>query len=135
MPWNYGLVFGAELSICMAEPLHRQRKKGSTGIEAPNIKVVGGKISNFFEAIQGSYKNTSITIGNITFENNRNEIALVGNSEKQLIIQDDFKGTASIYHMDRVEYPYIITMPGTSPEMRTRITYEDAEGNPHSSKL
>ena len=107
-------------------------EKGSTGIEAPNIKVVGGKISNFFEAIQGSYKNTSITIGNITFENNRNEIALVGNSEKQLIIQDDFKGTASIYHMDRVEYPYIITMPGTSPEMRTRITYEDAEGNPHS---
>ena len=107
-------------------------EKGSTGIEAPNIKVVGGKISNFFEAIQGSYKTTSITIGNITFENNRNEIALVGNSEKQLIIQDDFKGTASIYHMDRVEYPYIITMPGTSPEMRTRITYEDAEGNPHS---
>lgn len=107
-------------------------EKGSTGIEAPNIKVVGGKISNFFEAIHGSYKNTSITIGNITFENNRNEIALVGNSEKQLIIQDDFKGTASIYHMDRVEYPYIITMPGTSPEMRTRITYEDADGNPHS---
>ena len=107
-------------------------EKGSTGIEAPNIKVVGGKISNFFEAIHGSYKNTSITIGNITFENNRNEITLVGNSEKQLIIQDDFKGTASIYHMDRVEYPYIITMPGTSPEMRTRITYEDAEGNPHS---
>ena len=107
-------------------------EKGSTGIEAPNIKVVGGKISNFFEAIQGSYKNTSITIGNITFENNLNEIALVGNSEKKLIIQDDFKGTASIYHMDRVEYPYIITMPGTSPEMRTRITYEDAEGNPHS---
>ena len=107
-------------------------EKGSTGIEAPNIKVVGGKISNFFDAIHGSYKNTSITIGNITFENNRNEITLVGNSEKQLIIQDDFKGTASIYHMDRVEYPYIITMPGTSPEMRTRITYEDAEGNPHS---
>ncbi len=49
------------------------------------MKVVGGKISNFFEAIdKGSYKNTSITIGNITFENNRNEIALVGNSEKNL---------------------------------------------------
>ena len=107
-------------------------EKGSTGIEAPNIKVVGGKISNFFEAVHGSYKNTSITIGNVTFENNSNEILLVGNSEKQLIIQDDFKGTASIYQVDRVEYPYIITMPGTSPEMRTRITYEDAYGDPHS---
>lgn len=107
-------------------------EKGSTGIEAPNIKVVGGKISNFFEAVHGSYKNTSITIGNVTFENNSNEISLVGNSEKQLIIQDDFKGTASIYQVNRVEYPYIITMPGTSPEMRTRITYEDAYGDPHS---
>ena len=107
--------------------------KAGTGIQAPNIKVVGGKISNLFEALHGFYKNTSITIGNVTFENNNNEILLVGNSEKQLIIQDDFKGTASIYHhMTRVEYPYIITMPGTSPEMRTRITYEDAEGNPHS---
>ena len=105
----------------------------STGIQAPNIKVVGGKISNFSEAVHGSYKNTSITIGNVTFENNSNEILLVENSEKQLIIQDDFQGTASIYHhMTRVEYPYIITMPGTSPEMRTRITYEDTEGNPHS---
>lgn len=108
-------------------------EKGSTGIQAPNIKVVGGKISNFFDAVRGSYKNTSITIGNVTFENNSNEILLVENSEKQLIIQDDFQGTASIYHhMTRVEYPYIITMPGTSPEMRTRITYEDTEGNPHS---
>nr|WP_296053366.1 MBG domain-containing protein [uncultured Blautia sp.] len=108
-------------------------EEGSTGIQAPNIKVVGGKISNFSEAVHGSYKNTSITIGNVTFENNSNEILLVGNSEKQLIIQDDFQGTASIYHhMTRVEYPYIITMPGTSPEMRTRITYEDTEGNPHS---
>lgn len=108
-------------------------EEGSTGIQAPNIKVVGGKISNFSEAVHGSYKNTSITIGNVTFENNSNEILLAGNSEKQLIIQDDFQGTASIYHhMTRVEYPYIITMPGTSPEMRTRITYEDTEGNPHS---
>lgn len=107
-------------------------EKGATGIQAPKIKVVGGKISNFSEATHGFYKNTSITIGNVTFENNNNEILLVGNSEKQLIIQDDFKGTASIYHMTRVEYPYIITMPGTSPEMRTRITYEDADGNPHS---
>ena len=108
-------------------------EKGATGIQAPKIKVVGGKISNFSEATRGFYKNTSITIGNVTFENNNNEILLVGKSEKQLIIQDDFKGTASIYHhMTRVEYPYIITMPGTSPEMRTRITYEDADGNPHS---
>lgn len=108
-------------------------EKGATGIQAPKIKVVGGKISNFSEAVRGFYKNTSITIGNVTFENNSNEILLVENSEKQLIIQDDFQGTANIYHhMTRVEYPYIITMPGTSPEMRTRITYEDTEGKPHS---
>ena len=107
--------------------------KAATGIQAPKIKVVGGKISNFSEATHGFYKNTSITIGNVTFENNDNEILLVGKSEKQLIIQDDFKGTVSIYHhMTRVEYPYIITMPGTSPEMRTRITYEDTDDNPHS---
>lgn len=60
--------------------------KAGTGIQAPNIKVVGGKISNLFEALHGFYKNTSITIGNVTFENNNNEILLVGNSEKQLII-------------------------------------------------
>ena len=72
-------------------------EEGSTGIQAPNIKVVGGKISNFSEAVHGSYKNTSITIGNVTFENNSNEILLVENSEKQLIIQDDFQGTARVY--------------------------------------
>ena len=98
------------------------------------MKVVGGKISNFYNAIDNSaVKNSSTTIGNVTFENNNSDIVLGENSEKKLIIQDDFKGTASIYQNHFVEYPHIITMPGTSPEMRTRITYKDAGGgNPHS---
>ncbi len=100
--------------------------KGDSGITAPNIKVVGGKISNFYEAIENSGdENVSITIGNVTFENNSRDILLGKNSEKKLIIQDDFQGTASIYLFGTVEYPYIITTPGTSPEMCTRITYAD----------
>ena len=108
--------------------------KGNRGIVASNMKVVGGKISNFYNAIDNSaVKNSSTTIGNVTFENNNSDIVLGENSEKKLIIQDDFKGTASIYQNHFVEYPHIITMPGTSPEMRTRITYKDAGGgNPHS---
>ena len=107
------------------------------GIFDPDVaKIVGGKISNFKTGPGIAYSTEQkgpLTIGNVTFENNDSDIALVPSSEKKLIIQDDFKGTASIYHhMTRVEYPYIITMPGTSPEMRTRITYEDTEGNPHS---
>ena len=106
------------------------------GIFDPDVaKIVGGKISNFkTEAgiMYGMEQNGPLTIGNVTFENNDSDIALVPSSEKKLIIQDDFKGTASVYQIYRFEYPYIITMPGTSPEMRTRITFEDAEGNPHS---
>ena len=107
------------------------------GIFDPDVaKIVGGKISNFKTGpgiIYSIDQKGPLTIGNVTFENNNSDIALAPSSEKKLIIQDDFKGTASIYHhMTRVEYPYIITMPGTSPEMRTRITYKDVDGNPHS---
>ena len=73
-----------------------------------------------------------LTIGNVTFENNNRDIALASGSEKKLIIQDDFKGTASVYQIYWCGYPYIITMPGTSPDMRTRITFRDQDGNPHS---
>ena len=106
------------------------------GIFDPDVaKIVGGKISNFkTEAgiMYGMEQNGPLTIGNVTFENNDSDIALVPSSEKKLIIQDDFKGTASVYQIYRFEYPYIITMPGTSPEMRTRITFRDENGNPHS---
>lgn len=98
-------------------------------------KIVGGKISNFKTGpgiIYGIEQNGPLTIGNVTFENNDSDIALVPSSEKKLIIQDDFKGTASVYQMYWFEYPYIITMPGTSPDMRTRITFRDEDGNPHS---
>lgn len=106
------------------------------GIFDPDVaKIVGGKISNFkTEAgiMYGMEQNGPLTIGNVTFENNDSDIALVPSSEKKLIIQDDFKGTASVYQIYRFEYPYIITMPGTSPEMRTRITFRDEDRNPHS---
>ena len=106
------------------------------GILDPDVaKIVGGKISNFKTGPGIAYSTEQkgpLTIGNVTFENNDSDIALVPSSEKKLIIQDDFKGTASVYQLYWFEYPYIITMPGTSPEMRTRITYKDADGNPHS---
>ena len=106
------------------------------GILDPDVaKIVGGKISNFKTGPGIAYsleQNGPLTIGNVTFENNDSDIALVPSSEKKLIIQDDFKGTASVYQLYWFEYPYIITMPGTSPEMRTRITFRDADGNPHS---
>ena len=95
-------------------------EKGATGIQAPKIKVVGGKISNFFEATHGSYKNTSITIGNVTFENNNCDIVM--SSGKKFTIQDDFQGTASVKVNS---FPCTITTPGTSPEMCKRITYDD----------
>ena len=41
---------------------------------------------------------------------------------KKFTIQDDFKGTASV---KLPSFPRTITTPGTSPEMRTKITYVD----------
>ena len=106
------------------------------GILDPDVaKIVGGKISNFKTGagiIYSLEQNGPLTIGNVTFENIDSDIALVPSSEKKLIIQDDFKGTASVYQTYWFGYPYIITMPGTSPEMRTRITYIDEDRNPHS---
>ena len=106
------------------------------GILDPDVaKIVGGKISNFKTGPGIAYsleQNGPLTIGNVTFENNDSDIALVPSSEKKLIIQDDFKGTASVYQLYWFGYPYIITMPGTSPEMRTRITFRDEDRNPHS---
>ena len=98
-------------------------KKSTIGIQAGRtLKLLAEKSQILLSA--GIYgldtTNVSATIGNVTFENNDNDIALVLNSEKKLIIQDDFKGTASVYQLYLVEYPYIITMPGTSPEMRNK---------------
>ena len=106
------------------------------GIFDPDVaKIVGGKISNFKTGPGIMYsidQKGPLTIGNVTFENNNRDIALASGSEKKLIIQDDFKGTASVYQIYWCGYPYIITMPGTSPDMRTRITFRDQDGNPHS---
>ena len=100
------------------------------GINAAEIKVVGGKIQNFTWGIYLEGRtNVSATIGNVTFENNDCDIVM--DSGKKFTIQDTFKGTASVYVDSSVEFPYIITTSGTSPDMRARITYADRSG-PHS---
>lgn len=96
-------------------------KKGSIGIDAAEIKVVGGKIQNFDWGIYLEGRtNVSATIGNVTFENNNCDIVM--SSGKKFTIQDDFKGTASV---KVPSFPCTITTPGTSPEMCKRITYDD----------
>ena len=96
-------------------------KKGSIGIDAAEIKVVGGKIQNYDWGIYlDSSNNVSATIGNVTFENNDCDIVM--DSGKKFTIQDDFKGTASV---KVPSFPCTITTPGTSPEMCKRITYDD----------
>ena len=58
------------------------------GIFDPDVaKIVGGKISNFKTGpgiIYGIEQNGPLTIGNVTFENNDSDIALVPSSEKNL---------------------------------------------------
>lgn len=96
-------------------------KKGGVGINAAEIKVVGGKIQNFDWGIYLEGRtNVSATIGNVTFENNNCDIVM--SSGKKFTIQDDFKGTASV---KVPSFPCTITTPGTSPEMCKRITYDD----------
>lgn len=98
-------------------------KKGTItiGINAAKIKVVGGKIQNFDWGIYLEGRtNVSATIGNVTFENNDCDIVM--DPGKKFTIQDDFKGTASV---KLPSFPRTITTPGTSPEMRTKITYVD----------
>lgn len=98
-------------------------KKGTItiGINAAKIKVVGGKIQNFDWGIYlEGQTNVSATIGNATFENNDCDIVM--DLGKKFTIQDDFKGTASV---KLPSFPRTITTPGTSPEMRTKITYVD----------
>ena len=91
------------------------------GINAAEIKVVGGKIQNFDWGIYlEGQTNVSATIGNVTFENNNCDIVM--SSGKKFTIQDDFKGTASVKVNS---FPCTITTPGTSPEMCKRITYDD----------
>lgn len=96
-------------------------KKGSIGIDAAEIKVVGGKIQNLDWGIYLERQtNVSATIGNVTFKNNNCDIVM--SSGKKFTIQDDFQGTASV---EVNSFPCTITTPGTSPEMCKRITYTD----------
>lgn len=95
-------------------------KKSAIGIQAGEIKIVGGKIQNFDWGIWLNTTNVSATIGNVTFENNNCDIVM--SSGKKFTIQDDFQGTASVKVNS---FPCTITTPGTSPEMCKRITYDD----------
>lgn len=93
---------------------------GYIGIDAKEVKVVGGKIQNYDNGIWLNTYNVSATIGNVTFENNDCDIVM--DSGKKFTIQDDFQGTASVKVNS---FPCTITTPGTSPEMCKRITYTD----------
>ena len=82
-------------------------KKGGVGINAAEIKVVGGKIQNFTWGIYLEGRtNVSATIGNVTFENNNCDIVM--SSGKKFTIQDDFQGTASV---EVNSFPCTITTP------------------------
>ena len=66
------------------------------GILDPDVaKIVGGKISNFKTGPGIAYsleQNGPLTIGNVTFENNDSDIALVPSSEKNLSYKMTSKG-------------------------------------------
>lgn len=66
------------------------------GILDPDVaKIVGGKISNFKTGPGIAYSTEQkgpLTIGNVTFENNDSDIALVPSSEKNLSYKMTSKG-------------------------------------------
>ena len=116
-----GCIKGGTVNMYGGTITSPSSKKGGVGINAAEIKVVGGKIQNFTWGIYLEGRtNVSATIGNVTFENNNCDIVM--SSGKKFTIQDDFQGTASV---EVNSFPCTITTPGTSPEMCKRITYTD----------
>nr|WP_295301996.1 Ig-like domain-containing protein [uncultured Blautia sp.] len=116
-----GCIVGGTVNMYGGTITSSLAKSTIIGINATEIKVVGGKIQNFTWGIylEGT-TNVSATIGNVTFENNDCDIVM--GSGKKFTIQDDFQGTASV---KVPSFPCTITTPGTSPEMCKRITYDD----------
>lgn len=118
---EHGCIKGGTVNMYGGTITSSSSKKGSIGINAAEIKVVGGKIQNYDWGIYlDASNNVSATIGNVTFENNNCDIVM--SSGKKFTIQDDFQGTASVKVNS---FPCTITTPGTSPEMCKRITYDD----------
>ena len=113
-------VYGGIVNMYGGTITSTSSKKSAIGIQAGEIKIVGGKIQNYEYGIWLNTTNVSATIGNVTFENNDHDIDI--SSGKKFTIQDDFKGTASVKVNS---FPCTITTPGTSPEMCKRITYTD----------
>ena len=113
-------VFGGTVNMYGGTITSTSSKKSAIGIQAGEIKIVGGKIQNYEYGIWLNTTNVSATIGNVTFENNDHDIDI--SSGKKFTIQDDFKGTVSVKVNS---FPCTITTPGTSPEMCKRITYDD----------
>lgn len=113
-------VYGGIVNMYGGTITSTSSKKSAIGIQAGEIKIVGGKIQNYEWGIWLNTTNVSATIGNVTFENNDHDIDI--SSGKKFTIQDDFKGTASVKVNS---FPCTITTPGTSPEMCKRITYDD----------
>ena len=113
-------VYGGIVNMYGGTITSTSSKKSVIGIQAGEIKIVGGKIQNYECGIWLNTTNVSATIGNVTFENNDHDIDI--SSGKKFTIQDDFKGTASVKVNS---FPCTITTPGTSPEMCKRITYDD----------
>ena len=113
-------VYGGIVNMYGGTITSTSSKKSAIGIQAGEIKIVGGKIQNYEYGIWLNTTNVSATIGNVTFENNDHDIDI--SSGKKFTIQDDFKGTASVKVNS---FPCTITTPGTSPEMCKRITYDD----------
>lgn len=113
-------VYGGIVNMYGGTITSTSSKKSGIGIQAGEIKIVGGKIQNYGWGIWLNTTNVSATIGNVTFENNDCDIVM--DSGKKFTIQDDFQGTASV---KVPSFPCTITTPGTSPEMCKRITYDD----------
>ena len=113
-------VYGGIVNMYGGTITSTSSKKSAIGIQAGEIKIVGGKIQNYECGIWLNTTNVSATIGNVTFENNDHDIDI--SSGKKITIQDDFQGTASV---KVPSFPCTITTPGTSPEMCKRITYDD----------
>ncbi len=99
------------------------------GIRARHATVVGGTIENFSQGIIAPNTNAKAIIGGkITFKNNSRDILL--NEGNLLTINDDFEGTANIgINGNPTTFPCQITTPGTSRDMRAKITCNNGPVN------
>lgn len=67
-------VYGGIVNMYGGTITSTSSKKSAIGIQAGEIKIVGGKIQNYEWGIWLNTTNVSATIGNVTFENNDHDI-------------------------------------------------------------